>query len=68
MPLSMSFYQDQLIALGKTSAALPNAQRLIYVRHGSVTANGAKLKKDEYAYISGMLDLEGIADWSEVWR
>ena len=68
MPLSMSFYQDQLIALGKTSAALPNAQRLIYVRHGSVTANSAELKKDEYAYISGVLDLEGIADWSEVWR
>ena len=68
MPLSMSFYQDQLIALGKTSAALPDAQRLIYVRHGSVTANSAELKKDEYAYISGVLDLEGIGDWSEVWR
>tara|TARA_E500000331_G_scaffold12622_1_gene11390 strand:+ start:834 stop:1361 length:528 start_codon:yes stop_codon:yes gene_type:complete len=26
------------------------------------------LKKDEYAYIAGVLDLEGIGDWSEVWR
>ena len=46
MPLSMSFYEDQLVALGKTSAALPGEQRLIYVRHGRVTANGAELKKD----------------------
>jgi hypothetical protein len=68
MPLSMSFYQDQLVASGKTDVALPSAQRLIYVRHGSVTANGTELAKDDYAYFSGALDLEGIADWSEVWR
>lgn len=68
MPLSMSFYQDQLVAAGQTDVPLTDCHRLIYVRHGTVRANGSELSKDSFTYLDGPVSLEGIDDWSEVWR
>lgn len=68
MPISMKFYQDQLVESGATDTPLPAAHRLIYVRHGAVTANGEILAKDGFGYFAEPLTLSGDADWSEVWR
>jgi len=68
MPYSMIFYQDQLVAGGRTDAPLPAAHRLLYVRHGDVVANGRPLAADASAYFDGVLELAAGARWSEVWR
>lgn len=67
MPHSMKFYHDQLIAAGK-APALPAAHRLLYVRHGSIVANGQPLDQDATGYFGDELVLEGTTDWSQVWR
>jgi len=66
MPYSMRFYQDQLVGGG--AGALDAAHRFLFVRHGEVTANGAPLAEDAFAYFDGPLTLEATADWSQVWR
>ena len=43
MPISLKFYRDQLLSTGESSSPLPAAHRLIYIRYGSVIANGATL-------------------------
>ena len=47
MPISLKFYRDQLLSTGKSSSPLPAAHRLIYIRYGSVIANGATLTQDQ---------------------
>lgn len=68
MPLSMNFYQDQLVAGEASESSLPAAHRLLYVRHGAVIANGQTLEVDSTAYFSESLTLKAAAEWSQVWR
>ncbi len=68
MPFTLNLYHDQLVTGGSAEPALPGAHRLIYVRHGEVTANGQTLKADEAVSISQPLTLTAIAEWSQVWR
>ena len=68
MPFALNFYHDQLGAGGATSAALPPAHRLLYVRHGSAQINGKTLSADEAIYADGELTLRATGAWSQVWR
>ena len=68
MPISLKFYRDQLLSTGESSSPLPAAHRLIYIRYGSVIANGATLTQDQFAYHHDPLSLQGGAALSEIWR
>jgi hypothetical protein len=68
MPYALSLYHDQLSAGGATSAALPPAHRLLYVRHGSAEINGKTMSADEAIYADGELTLRATGAWSQVWR
>ena len=68
MPISLKFYRDQLLSTGESSSPLPAAHRLIYIRYGSVIANGATLTQDQFAYHYDPLSLQGEAELSEIWR
>ena len=68
MPISLKFYRDQLLSTGESSSPLPAAHRLIYIRYGSVIANGATLTQDQFAYYYDPLSLQGEAELSEIWR
>jgi len=68
MPISLKFYRDQLLSTGESATPLPAAHRLIYVRYGSVVANGDALAQDQFAYHSEALSLQGEAALSEIWR
>ena len=71
MPISLKFYRDQLLSTGESSSPLPAAHRLIYIRYGSVIANGATLTQDQYAYHHDPLSLQGEAEleaWAQPWR
>ena len=67
MPHSLKFFHDQLVAESQ-AATLSAAHRLLYVRHGSITANGRRLEQDATAYFAEDLTLQGLAPWSQVWR
>ena len=68
MPISLKFYRDQLLSTGESSSPLPAAHRLIYLRYGSVIANGEALTQDQFAYHHDPLSLQGEAELSEIWR
>ena len=68
MPFALSLYHDQAVTGGATTAPLPAAHRMLYVRHGSVVINGQILKADEAIYCDGPVTLQAGADWSQIWR
>ena len=68
MPFALNFFHDQAIAGGAPTQPLPAAHRLIYVRHGQVAVNGKPLNAGEAIYCGEPLTLQGVADWSQVWR
>ena len=68
MPISFKFYRDQLLSTGESSSPLPAAHRLIYIRYGSVIANGAKLTQVQFTYHYDPLSLQGEAELSEIGR
>ena len=68
MPIPLKFYRDQFVTTGESSSPLPAAHRLIYIRYGSVIANGATLTQDQFAYHHDPLSLQGEAELSEIWR
>ena len=57
-----------MLNTGESSSPLPAAHRLIYIRYGSVIANGATLTQDQFAYHDDPLSLQGEAEMSEIWR
>ncbi|HVA13475.1 MAG TPA: hypothetical protein VNF99_09515 [Stellaceae bacterium] len=68
MPFALNLYHDQIGAEGATSAALPAAPRLLYVRHGRVAINGQALGADEAIYCDAPVALQSTGAWSQVWR
>ena len=68
MPFALNLYHDQIAAAGATSAALPAAHRLLYVRHGRVEINGQVLAADDAIYADGPVALQSTGAWSQVWR
>ena len=68
MSLSLNFYRDQIGEGGATSAPLPAAHRIVYVRHGSAEINGRTLNADEAAYYDGPLSAKSAGGWCELWR
>jgi len=68
MPYSLNLYHDQLTNEGATSAPLPAANRLFYVRFGEVTINGETYRPDDAFYCGDEVEMSGVADWSQVWR
>jgi hypothetical protein len=73
MPYALNLYHDQIAAGGTTSAALPAAHRMLYVRHGSVSVNGKVLNADDAIYSDGAVALASsgspsTAGWAQVWR
>jgi hypothetical protein len=68
MPYALSFYHDQVAAGGATSSPLPAAQRLLYMRHGSATVNGAALAAGQSLYADGPLALASADGWCQIWR
>lgn len=73
MPFALNLYHDQLGHTqmgegGATSAALPAAHRLLYVRHGRVEINGQTLGADDALYADAPVTLRAAGGWSQVWR
>jgi hypothetical protein len=68
MPFALNFYHDQIDASGATTAPLPAAQRLLYVRNGQVLVNGQPMSADAACYCDGSVELKSAGDWSQVWR
>lgn len=68
MAYALNLYHDQVASGGAADAALPAAHRLLYVRHGAVTANGRTLAADAAAYLGDALTVAAAAEWSQVWR
>src|SRR5579862_1200615 len=68
MPFALNFYHDQVDASGASSAALPAAPRLLYVRHGSVILNDKTMSADEAIYCDRPVTLKSSGAWSQVWR
>ncbi len=64
----LNFYHDQVGADGETSAALPPAHRLLYVRHGRGLVNGEALSADAALYCDAPLTLRSAGEWTQVWR
>jgi len=68
MPFALNFYHDQIDASGATTAPLPAAQRLLYVRHGQVLVNGQQMGADAACYCDRAVELKSTGDWSQIWR
>lgn len=68
MPYALNLYHDQIGAAGGTSAALPAAHRLLYVRFGSAIVNGATLQADAALYCDAPVELKSAGGWSQIWR
>ncbi len=68
MPFALNFYHDQVEAGASSSAALPGAHRLLFVRHGSVIVNGQTMKADEATYCEAPLTMAPAGGWAQVWR
>ena len=68
MPLSLNLYHDQISANGASTAPLPAAHRLLYVRHGRVALNDQTKNADEAAYRDGTLAMKSAGEWCQVWR
>ena len=67
MPSSILFYQDQLLA-GGTSEPAAGCDRIVYCRFGKVKLNGETLAADDACYVGEDMVIEGVADWSQIWR
>src|SRR5579862_1017326 len=68
MAFALNFYRDQVGAEGASSAALPPAHRILYLRHGSALINNTAMKTDEAIYLGEPLALKSAGEWGEVWR
>ena len=73
MPYALSLYHDQIgtdsiKGPGATSAALPAAHRMLYVRHGRVEINGRVLGADDAIYAESTVSLQSTGAWSQIWR
>jgi hypothetical protein len=68
LSLALNFYCDQLGEDGVTSAALPAAHRVLYVRHGRAEINGRIANMDEALYCGGEVALKSSTAWAEIWR
>ena len=68
MPYALNLYHDQIGAAGATSAALPAAHRMLYVRHGSMSINGTVLNADDAIYSDGAVTLSSSGGWAQIWR
>ena len=68
MPYNINFCQDQVSADGATDVPLGPLPRLLYVRHGEVAVNGQVLGAGDSVAASEGCEVEGRAEWSQVWR
>ena len=68
MPYALNLYHDQIGDGGATSAALPAAHRMLFVRHGSVRIDGKVLNADEAVYSDGAVTLTSNHAWTQLWR
>ena len=68
MPFVLNFYHDQVDASGTASAPLPEAHRIVYVRHGNVEVNGQAMKADDATYCQGPVTMKSVGEWAQVWR
>src|SRR5688572_31716518 len=68
MPFALNLYHDQVSAGGATSAPLPAARRMLYVRHGGAVVNGKPMKADEAIYCDQPVTLQSPDGWAQVWR
>ena len=68
MPFSLNLYHDQIAGNGASTAPLPAAHRLLYVRHGRVALNDQTKNADEATYRDGTLAMKSAGEWCQVWR
>jgi hypothetical protein len=68
LSLALNFYHDQLGENGATTSALPQANRILYVRHGRAEINGRMMDADQAAYVSEPISMKSAGGWCEVWR
>lgn len=68
MPFALNLYHDQLGDGGTSSAPLPAAERMLYVRHGRATINGRTLNADQAMHCDGPVTMQSAGGWAQVWR
>jgi hypothetical protein len=68
MPFALNLYHDQVGASAATSAPLPAAHRMLYVRHGHAAVNGKAMSADEAIYCDEPVSLQSSGGWSQIWR
>src|SRR5262245_4198919 len=68
MPFALNLFHDQVTTGGATSAPLPPAHRMLYVRHGRAIINGQTINADEAIYCDGPVTLKEADGWSQIWR
>lgn len=68
MPFSLNLYHDQIGASGASTAPLPAAHRLLYVRHGRVEINDQPMYADGATYRDGTVVMKSAGEWCQVWR
>jgi hypothetical protein len=68
MPFSLNLYHDQIVSGGASTAPLPAAHRLLYVRHGRVEIGGQTMNADEATYRDGPVAMKSAGEWCQVWR
>jgi hypothetical protein len=68
MPFALSLFHDQVAAGGASSAPLPAAHRMLYVRHGRAVLNGQAMNADEAIYCDAPVTLQASDGWAQVWR
>ena len=68
MPGSIHFYQDQVLAEGRTAVPLAAARRILFCRFGAVEINGEALAAGQSRYVDDDMAVAGAADWSQLWR
>jgi hypothetical protein len=64
---ALHFYQDQFLA-GAKCLPLDSTPRMLLVRHGAISVAGQRLGEMGAVYAADDAVIEGLADWSEVWR
>ncbi len=68
MPFALNLYHDQVSATGSSAPDLAPGHRLLYVRYGRATINGAAMSADAAIYCNGPLALQSAGEWSQIWR
>src|SRR6185436_2379904 len=68
MPFALNLFHDQVAASGASSAPLPAAHRMLYVRHGRAVLNGQAMNADEAIYCDAPVTLQAADGWAQVWR